>query len=133
MRKWRWIIGLLAVTSWSVGVVGQRGGPPGPPPSPRAAAPIDVTGYWASIVSEDWRYRVATAPKGDYAGVPLNGAGRQAADGWDAARDRAAGEQCKAYGAGGVMRLPGRLHITWQDDDTLKVETEAGSQTRLLA
>src|SRR4029077_17750293 len=45
----------------------------------------------------------------------------------------AAGEQCRAYGAAGVMRAPGRVHITWQDDNTLKVETEAGTQTRLFA
>ncbi len=30
------------------------------------------------------------------------------------------------------MRQPGRLHITWADDDTLRVEFDAGTQTRLL-
>jgi hypothetical protein len=30
------------------------------------------------------------------------------------------------------MRVPGRLHITWQDDTTLKIETDSGTQTRLL-
>ena len=30
------------------------------------------------------------------------------------------------------MRLPGRVHITWQDDNTLKIETDTGMQTRLL-
>jgi len=111
----------------------QRGGPPQPPASPRAAAPIDLTGYWVSLITEDWRYRMTTPPKGDYVGVPLNAAGRQAADAWDAARDQAGGEQCKAYGVGGIMRMPGRLHITWQDHETLKIETDAGMQTRMLA
>jgi hypothetical protein len=111
----------------------QRGGPPPAPRTPQQSAPIDLTGYWVSLVTEDWRYRVVTPPKGDYTSVPLNPAGRKAADGWDPARDEAAGEACRAYGAGGVMRLPGRLHITWQDERTLKVETEAGSQTRLLS
>ena len=27
---------------------------------------------------------------------------------------------------------PGRLHITWQDANTLKIETDAGTQTRLF-
>jgi hypothetical protein len=30
------------------------------------------------------------------------------------------------------MRMPGRLHITWQDEATLKLEFDAGTQTRLL-
>ncbi len=72
-------------------------------------------------------------PKGDFAGVPLNGAGRQAAAGWDAAKDEAAGESCRAFGAAGVMRQPGRLHITWAADDILMLETDAGTQTRTLA
>ena len=108
-----------------------RGAPPGPPPAPKAAAPIDITGYWVSLVTEDWRYRMSTAPKGDFAGVPLNPAGRDAANKWDPAKE-AAGDQCKAYGVGGIMRMPTRLHITWQDDYTLKLETDAGAQTRTL-
>jgi hypothetical protein len=90
-----------------------------------------MTGYWVSIVTEDWRWRMFPN-KGDYAGVPLNDAGRKTADAWDPAKDEAAGEQCKAYGAVGLMRIPGRFHITWQDDQTLKVEADAGKQTRLL-
>jgi hypothetical protein len=77
-------------------------------------------------------YRMVTPPKGKYVGVPLNPAGRRVADAWDPAKDEAAGEACKAYGAGGVMRLPGRIHITWQDDNTMKLETEAGQQARLF-
>jgi hypothetical protein len=111
-------------------VLAQRGGPP---PAPRQAAPVDLTGYWVSLVTEDWRYRVVTPPKGDYASVPLNPAGRKAADGWDPVRDAGAGEQCRTYGVGGVMRLPGRLHITWADDRTLRIETDAGTQVRTLS
>jgi hypothetical protein len=110
---------------------GGRGAPP-PPATPRAAARIDITGYWVSLVTEDWRYRQFTPPKGDYESVPLNPAGRMAADAWDPAQDEAAGEQCKAYGAAGLMRMPTRLHITWEDDHTLKLETDAGSQTRIF-
>jgi hypothetical protein len=93
---------------------------------------VDLTGYWVSLVTEDWRYRMATPPKGDFASVPLNPEGQRVANEWDPARDEASGNQCKAYGAGGLMRIPGRLHITWQDDSTLKVEADAGTQTRLF-
>lgn len=102
------------------------------PPSARSGATVDLTGYWVSVVTEDWLYRMVTPAKGDYTSVPLNPAGRKLADAWDAAKDEADGNQCKAYGAPAVMRIPGRLHITWQDDSTLKVETDAGRQTRLL-
>jgi hypothetical protein len=96
------------------------------------AAPIDLTGYWVSIVTEDWRFRMITAPKGDFAGVFLNPAGAKIANAWDPAKDEAEGNQCKAYGAAGLMRIPARFHITWQDDNTLKIESDAGMQTRLL-
>jgi hypothetical protein len=109
----------------------QRGNQP-PPPAPRAGAPIDLTGYWVSIVTADWRWRMVTPAKGDYQGVQLNAEGRKVADAWDPAKDEAAGEQCRSYGAPALMNVPGRLHITWQDDTTLKVDTDAGTQTRLL-
>src|SRR5579871_4533402 len=111
----------------------QFGGPPPPPRGPaRTIAPIDVTGYWVSIVTEDWRFRMITPPKGDTEGVPLNQAGQKVAAAWDPAKDEAAGEQCKSYGAPALMRVPGRFHITWQDDNTLKIEADAGTQTRIL-
>jgi hypothetical protein len=108
----------------------QRGGGRGP--TGRPAAPVDLIGYWVSVVTEDWRFRMVTPKRGDHPSIPLNAEGVRVADGWDPAKDEAAGEQCRAYGAAGVMRAPGRLHITWQDDSTLKIETEAGTQTRLL-
>src|SRR5262245_7180262 len=109
---------------------GGRGG--GAPRAARPSAPIDLTGYWVSIVTEDWRFRMVTPPKGDYDSVPLTPAGRQSADAWDPAKDEATGQQCKSYGAAAIMRVPGRLNITWQDDNTLKIETDAGTQTRLF-
>jgi len=96
----------------------------------RATAPIDLTGYWVSVITEDWRWRMLTPPKGDASGVPLNIEGRKAADAWDPSRDAATGESCRAYGAAGIMREPARLHITWQDDRTLRVDIDAGAQTR---
>jgi hypothetical protein len=111
---------------------GPGGGPPQPPRTAKAAALFDITGYWIAVVTEDWRFRMVTPPKGDYTGVFLNPAGRKTADAWDPAKDEASGEQCKSYGAPNIMRVPGRVHITWQDDQTLKIETDAGQQTRLL-
>src|ERR1044071_2252379 len=76
---------------------GNRGG--GPPPTPRASAPFDMTGYWVSLVTEDWRWRMMTPPKGDYSSVPLNNEGRRVADTWDLAKDKAEGNECRAFGA----------------------------------
>src|SRR5437867_4196745 len=100
--------------------------------SPKDAAPIDLTGYWVSIVTEDWRFRMVTPPKGDYPDIPLNAEGRKAADAWDPAKDEGSANACKAYGAANIMRMPGRLRITWENDTTLKIEADSGTQTRLL-
>src|SRR2546422_11596642 len=100
--------------------------------TPRSASPSDFTGYWVSVVTEDWLYRMVTPAKGDYSSVPTNPEGRKLADAWDPAKDEAEGNPCKAYGAPAIMRVPGRLHITWQDDFTVKIETDAGRQIRLL-
>jgi hypothetical protein len=94
--------------------------------------PVDLTGQWVSVVTEDWRWRMVTPPKGDYASVPLNPEGVKLVNAWDPAGDEAAGQQCRAYGAGGLMRAPGQVRLSWQNDRTLKIETEAGTQTRLL-
>ena len=102
------------------------------PQTPRSSAPVDLTGYWVAVVNEDWRHRMATPRKGDFESLPLNAEGRRVANEWNLEADNAAGSQCKAFGVGGLMRQPGRLHITWADDDTLKVEFDAGTQTRLL-
>jgi hypothetical protein len=107
--------------------------PPGAGLSGKVAAPIDLTGYWVAIVTEDWRYRMLTAPKGDYYSLPLTPEARKVADTWDAAQDVAQRKQCLAYGAPALMRQPARVHITWENDNTLKVEVDAGKQTRLLA
>jgi hypothetical protein len=130
-------IGALAAAALSIAVSVHaqppgRGGPPQPPRSPKGAAPVDLTGYWVSVVTEDWRWRMVTPIKGDFASIPLNAEGVKVGDAWDPAKDEREGNQCKAYGAAAIMRVPGRLHITWDDDNTLKIETDAGTQTRLL-
>jgi hypothetical protein len=93
---------------------------------------VDFTGDWVSVVTEDWRWRMVTPSPGDFAGVPLNQEGRRVGDAWDPEAVEAAGEECRAYGAGGIMRIPTRLQIRWQDDETLRIESDAGTQTRLF-
>ena len=105
----------------------------GAPPTPRIAAPVDLTGTWVSVVTEDWRWRMRVPPKGDYASLPLNDAAVAIADRWDSASDVAAGESCRGYGAPAIMRLPGRIRVAWAGDSALRVETEAGTQTRLFS
>ncbi|MGD8323092.1 MAG: hypothetical protein PVF50_01910 [Gammaproteobacteria bacterium] len=111
----------------------QFGGPPPPPPGPaREVAPWDPTGQWVASITEDWRFRMVTPPKNDYPGLPLTNAARAAADAWDPQRDIAEGAQCKAYGAAGIMRIPTRLRIDWEDESTLRIQTDAGRQRRTL-
>ena len=111
----------------------QRGaGGRGAAPTPQASSPIDLTGYWVAVITEDWKFRMVTPKKGVYETLTLNAEGRKIGDSWDPARDEAAGEQCRSYGAGNIMRVPTRLRISWQDATTMKIETDAGTQTRLL-
>jgi hypothetical protein len=93
---------------------------------------VDLSGYWVSVITEDWRFRMVTPPKGDFASVPLNAEGVRVGKEWDPAKDIAAGEQCRAFGAAGIMRMPVRLHVTWQDASTLKIEIDNGNQVRLF-
>jgi hypothetical protein len=136
---------------------GQRGAP-----TAKTSAPIDLTGYWTAVITEDWHVRMLTAPTGDFGtgaagaiempgtthsangpigvgpnpsfegNIPYKPKGAQAAMQWNAAKDEAEGNQCKAYGAPGIMRQPTHLHITWQDDNTLKMDIDYGTQTRLF-
>jgi len=134
MRAKVWVI--LAVvlaahaTVWAQGR--GRGGAAAPPQTAKAAALIDLTGYWVSVVTEDWRYRMVTPARGDYQGVPMTPSARAIADAWDPAKEEASGELCKSYGAPALLRVPGRLHITWQDDQTLRMDADAGKQTRIF-
>ena len=133
MRITRLIVVALALAfAAAAGIHAAQRGQVQPPRTARAIAPADLTGYWVSVVSEDWRHRMATPRKGDYESLQMNAEGRRTADTWDLEKDNSANLQCKAFGIGGIMRQPGRLHITWQDEATLKLEFDAGTQTRLL-
>ena len=109
---------------------GKGGGGPQQPQTAKGSSPIDLTGYWVSVVTEDWRYRMVMPTKGDFQGIGMTPEGRKLADAFDPAKPT--GDACASYGAPAVLRIPGRLHLTWQDDTTLKMETDAGKQTRLF-
>jgi hypothetical protein len=128
MPRTHWRATLVAVVALAMTarIDAQRGAPPAALQTPRAAAPIDVTGYWVSVVTEDWRWRMVTPPKGDVASVPLNPEGVKVANSWNPSTDGS----CLAYGAAGLMRIPTRLHITWENEQTLTVDTDAGQQSR---
>lgn len=125
---------LLLIAAGADSALAQRRNAPQPPAgeSAQAAAPIDITGHWVSLITDDWVYRMITPAKGDYSYVPLNAEGRRVADTWDPARDTAAGEECKGYAAPAIMRLPSRIHITWPDPNTLQLDIDNGMQTRLF-
>ncbi|HEY3160362.1 MAG TPA: hypothetical protein VGJ78_15460 [Vicinamibacterales bacterium] len=154
MRQLFVIVCACLVTPALVQAQGRGGGPP---PTAKAIAPIDITGYWTAVVTEDWHVRMLTPSKGDFGSgvagtienpgvgfvgagpnpaaqgnIPYNTIAAQTAMKWDPAKDEAEGNACKAYGAPGIMRLPTHLHITWQDDNTLKVDADYGTQTRLF-
>ncbi len=126
------LAGILATQTGLLAQGRGRGGAAAPPQTAKAAALIDLTGYWVSVVTEDWRYRMVTPARGDYQGVPMTPEARAIADAWDPAKEEASGDLCKSYGAPALLRAPGRLHITWQDDQTLRMDSDAGKQTRLF-
>ena len=83
-----------------------RGGPPAAPATPRTQAPIDLTGQWVAIISEDWRWRMVTPSKGDYASIPMSPAAQKVADAWDPAKDEAAGRTVPGLWRAGADARP---------------------------
>ena len=120
------VLALTIAIAGAQAVFGQGRGAPQAPPTPRARAAFELTGYWVSVVTEDWRWRMVTPPKGDYNSVPMTAEARKVADTWDISKDGS----CLAYGAAGLLRIPTRLHVTWESDTVLKLETDAGAQMR---
>ncbi len=148
---------LVWLSGASVAEAQGRGGRSAPPPTPKAQAPIDLTGYWTAVVTEDWHVRMLTPPKGDFGSgvagtienpgvgvigsgpnpsdkgnIPYKAAAAQMAMKWDPAKDEAEGNACKGYGAPGLMRLPTHLHITWPDENTLQIDADFGTQSRIF-
>jgi hypothetical protein len=141
LKNLRFLCGTVGLAATLLGMQNPAQAPGGrgagrgaaqPPPAARAAAPFDPTGYWVSVITNNWRTRMVPPPVGDYRDIPLNDAGKKIAEAWDPAVDEAAHNECKYYGAASLMFQPTRLHITWQDDQTLRMDTDAGTQTRVL-
>jgi len=128
-------LALSAVLASPVGLGAQRGGgqaPDGAAPPARTVAPKDLTGTWVSVVAEHWHLRMLVPPKGQFTMLPLNPEARQIASAWDPAKEPAGDAQCKGYGAAALMRIPGRLNISWTDDTTLRMDIDSGTQTRVF-
>lgn len=98
----------------------------------RAGSPVDFTGTWASVVTEDWQWRFVTPAVGDYTGVPMNNVADKLARAWNPDADVKAGEQCKGFGAAAINRLPTRLQVSWVNDTTMKLDFDLGTQSRLV-
>jgi hypothetical protein len=142
----RTFLSLFLLVPAFINAQGGRGGRGGPPPPAQVAAPIDLTGYWTAVITEDWRVRMLTASKGDFGSgpnaeelpfggqgnIPYNAEGKRLSRNWDPAKDEASGNACAAYGAGGIMRLATHLHISWQDQNTMRMDLDAGNQTRVF-
>jgi hypothetical protein len=128
------VLAVAASLSVSIGIEAQRGGgaPAGPPQSGRAAAADDLTGTWVSVVAEHWHLRMLVPPRGEFAMLPLNQTARKIASTWDPAKEPAGDEQCKSYGAAAIMRIPSRLDIRWAGDNTLRMDIDSGTQTRMF-
>jgi hypothetical protein len=122
-------VALCAPTST---IVAQPPGSGADARSPRERALIDITGQWVSVVNEDWLWRMLTPPAGDTASIPLNAEGRAVALAWDPERDIAEMRPCRAFGPPGLIRRPTRIRVSWEGDDTLRLDFDAGTQTRLL-
>jgi hypothetical protein len=123
---------VLLALAGPVGILAQQRSGAAAARSARDAAPIDITGYWVAYITENWRYRMVTPAKGEYRRIPVSAAAVPIINAWDPAADERAGNQCKSYGAAAIMSVPTRLHITWEDANTLRIETDAGTQTRVL-
>src|SRR4029077_379727 len=124
------IVAAAAGTVIAQGRAGGARGAGGAPPTARAAAPKDFTGYWVAVVTEHWHLRMEMPPKNDFSMLPVNAEARRLAGTWTPAQDT--GNECRSYGAASIMRIPGRLHISWADDNTIEIDTDSGSQKRML-
>lgn len=125
------LFGSTALWAQQAGAPGNRPGA-GAPMSAQDQAPYDPTGYWVSLITQNWRFRMVAKGPGDYIGAPLNPEAKKLADAWTPADAAAAAKNCEAYGGAIIMWLPERVHISWQDANNLRVETDAGMQTRVL-
>ena len=122
----------IAIVITTVGAAAFAQEAASPTANAQRYAPIDLTGTWVSIVTEDWAIRMLAPRKGDFQSLPLTRAAQDAANRIDMAQLEAAGRACEAYGAPTLMRHPGRVRISWQDPNTLRIEADAGQQTRVL-
>jgi hypothetical protein len=77
-----------------------------------AHAQSTLNGDWGGTFHEDQPERGPGPELGDYLGIPLNAAGRQYADSWDASRLTLPEHQCRAHVSPYIYRGPIQVRIT---------------------
>lgn len=75
-----------------------------------------LNGDWVGTFHEDQPERGPGPELGDYLGIPVNAAGRQYADSWDASRLTLPEHQCRAHVSPYIYRGPIRVRITEEID-----------------
>ena len=104
-----------AIVALTVTVAGQA---PQIPAAPTGQAPaVDLSGYWAPVLHEDFMERGPGAELADYGGIPLNEAGRLWALSYDPSRVTLRHHQCEAYVTPYQMRALGNFRI-WEERDS---------------
>lgn len=126
------VIRVAVCATWLMAVASPSHGQVGPAPKGPPHWAAQLPGYWASLITEDWRLRMVTPPRQEYAGIPLNVAAARIADAWDPTKDAAADLECKGYGAAIIMLRPETLQISQPDEGTLQMQIDAGMQTRVF-
>ena len=92
-----------------------------------ASAQIDLSGIWAPIMHEDSIERAAGPDLGDYLGLPINEAGRQRGETWDASILTLEEHTCKPHPSTYGFRGVGNMRVTLNYDpttfDVTKIDT----------
>jgi hypothetical protein len=92
----------------------------------------DLAGYWLSGATQGWRHLTVVPVKVEYQGIPMNPVTGDLAGFWNATADGAAAQSCKAYGSGLILWTSGFSQSRWVYSNALRVESDAGRQTRPL-
>jgi len=86
-----------------------------------AAAQMDFSGNWGTIIAEDFPERIPGPELGDYLGLPITAANRLRADSWSPSRLTMPEQQCRVHVSPYIYRGPTNLRI-WEEKDP---ETQA--------
>ena len=97
---------------------------------PPLAAEADLSGFWGPRVHEDHKYRWEGPEHGEYDGLPLTAEAYAIADAWDPMEYYRPENQCSPMGITMILRIPGNVHISYEDENTLRIDSEIFGMTR---